>query len=455
MSVAFVANVGSRDVHIAEHPNLPKDSRILGERILDNWETFKPDLRLPILVKALDWVLRYHDDITRIVLFATSQPPRSRYHHTDTRPFAEVITRYLREERGTHIADMIEIVTIDGNPADYDAMMHFYADALSDLTDYERVYLQVSGGTPAMSFMLLWQGVETLGQVAQPLYVIQEHKSPLSLNIGHTLIVNALVDDLLDNVRVYQYNAARSLLNKNADLLQRRLPHYDALYKLVDHAAHRMNFRFDLAEKALMGADRSVHSPHRESLLELMDDITGRNDTWMLREEIYATEIAATNGAYRQVIAHTFAVLEELLYQWALKLGVGVLPNGDWDRDWLASEPALEAYLNQKNVRLDRGANTHALDLTLAFYAKSDPALKAARKPISHLMNALRGVRNTVTHSHGGVSQADIEQAAGMPLDALLADLRGFYAALTGSPPTGNAYTQINALVKSLVEADA
>jgi hypothetical protein len=454
MSTAFITNVGNRDVYIEEHPNLPTDSRTLGNVILKDWDDLRPHLRLPILIKALDWALHRHDGVLdHIVLFASDQPESSRYHSSDTLPFAQVVERYIREVYGDEIANRVEIVIIDGNPADYDAMMRFYAQSLLALQQYQTVYLQVSGGTPAMSFMLLWQGVEKLREAAQPLYVIQEHKTPLSLNIGQTLLVWALVDDLMDSARLYQYQAASSLLRKNAELLSRQIRHYKGVVQLAEHAAHRMNFRFDLAEKALMGVDRHLPAEHRTFALSIMDEMSERDGMWLLREEVFAAEIDHSNGALREMIGHVFAFLEELLYQYALKMDAGILPDGKIDMGWLDSEPELKAYLvDEKNVRLDRGANTFVLDLILAFYAKRDPALKQKRKAISKMIEALRPIRNRMTHDHGGVSDADVEKAYGAALSDLLAELRQMYADIAGRELGPNPFDRVNQIIKTLTD---
>jgi hypothetical protein len=450
MKTVFISNVGNRDVYVEGHPNLPKDSRTLGDLILKDWDALKPYVQMPILMKALEGILRQHRDLAEVVLFASDQPEDVQYRSSDTLPFAQVVTRFITEKH-PQLRDKVRVITIVDNPASYDTMLGFYANELAAFRDRDRVYLHVSGGTPAMSFMLLWQGVEQLGQAAQPLYVLQEYTTPLHLDIGHKLMARAVVDDLLDNIGVYQYHAALSLVRKNADLLGRELrtDDYNGLVALLEHAAHRTNFRFDKAEGAL----HILRGNLQQQAIGLIDDMAHRDGAWLLREELFAAEVDYHNGALREMVAHVFSFVEELLYQYAVKLGLGVEADGKIDMDWLESEPDLKHYLvNEKGVRLDRGANTFVLDLMLAYFAKGDADLKAARKRIVKMLESLRPVRNTMTHDHGGVSETAIEQGYGKPVPALLDDTRAMYAAFSGDPLGDNPYDTLNALIASLVE---
>ncbi|NJO85070.1 MAG: hypothetical protein HC828_21530 [Blastochloris sp.] len=161
MTISFLANVGSRDVIAEGRANLPKDSRTLGEMILADWEQYRSDLRLPILVKALEAVVKKHSKVDHIFLFASDQHDKA-YRHTDTLPFAQIVKQVLKERYGGWIETATEIVTISDNPSDYDKMLYFYSNSLQRIADQLQgdysIYAAVSGGTPAMSFMLLWQG---------------------------------------------------------------------------------------------------------------------------------------------------------------------------------------------------------------------------------------------------------------------------------------------------------
>ncbi len=450
MGVTFIANVGSRDIRLSGHPNPPKDSRTLGELILANWGEMHQQIALPILGKALEWVLRKHPDIDQIVLFASDQTD-SQYRYTDTLPFAQIIQRYIQATYGDRLAGRVQIIAIRTNPADYDQMMRFYSDALHAFGQQEIVYLEVTGGTPAMSFMLLWQGVETLQERAHPLYVLQERAMPISLNIARSLTVRALTETLAQNVRQHQYQAARDLLHARKPLLRDTVRYFDLVYALVEHANQRQNFNFDLAATALFDIPPELPPQLSARFHDLADDISRRDVLWLLREEIYGAEIDFMHGAFKDAVANIFAFREGLLRQFAIQQGTHLTDKGrKLDPDWLNTEPDLVAYLRSKSIDTSRNVTTFVFERILDFRARGDDTVRSLNERIAHFKD-LVDIRNTATHNHGGVSEDMIRNAYGEVTD-VLDDLRGVYAAFTGQPPGPNSYDSINALIADLLE---
>lgn len=459
MTVAFVANVGSRDIQVVDAASPPKDSRTLGELILKDWDTMRTKIRMPILVKALEAVLKKHQQIDQIMLFATDQTD-GQYRHTDTYPFAQVIQRYLAENYdaayqqryGETLSSRVTIEPIAANPADYDQMMHYYGGALAKLDDFPTVYLEVTGGTPAMSFMLLWQGVEVLRQRAHPLYVLQERSLPVSLNIAQTLTLDALRDDVLDSVRAHQYFAAQKLLDRNLPFLQRHLRHINAAYALVRYANHRYNFNFEEAEGVLLGAEVGLPPDWAEAVSALAEEVAARNPHWLLQEELYGIEVDLRVGAYKDALANIFAFLEGLLREVASARGVRLTPdNRMLDPDWLQTVPDLQAYLERKNIDLSRTVTTFVFERALGFMAKTDPALADLQARIQ-AFDALKKARNDAIHHHRGMSEEMIGALYNGGTALLLADLQQLYRDALGAGAAPNPYDRVNALVTALLE---
>ncbi len=459
MGVSFIANVGSRDVVVEGRLNLPKDSRPLGELILSNWDTYKPYLRLPILVKTLDAVLEKHGRVDHILLYASNQADIS-YRHTDTEPYARIIKRFLQEKYGDWIESALEIVEIKVNPSDYDLMYQFYTEDLQLRAEEifaqdERVYASISGGTPAMSLMLLWQGVQVLGTRLQPLYVLQEKETPVELKIGRDLLVRSLQANLQKVTSIYQYDAALAILKDNAALLAASLRYYDALCRLVEAANHRVNFNFELAFNALE-SPVSLPKPYSTQWQQALEDVQNRDEAWLLREEIYGAELDLERGAYKDAVANIFAFREGALRLYAIQKGVQLADeNRKLDGAWIDSIDGLRDYLVKKDIDLKRNVTTFVFERVLDYLGKTDASVGLIVKAINGF-EELAKIRNDATHSHKGVALDDIAKAYVGGVDAIIPDLRAVYAQMIGQPMAENPFkTLLNPLISSLIEVSA
>jgi len=464
MSVLFIANVGNRDVHVPARSDLPREARLLGQQLLDEWPAVADSLELPILVKALQWVAKKHGaPVDRVVLVASDQQDE-KYRLSDTILLAEVIARLLREhDKWNHLAkaEAISIVRAEQSPADYDYMLHVYETLTKEVAaegTYDQVYLAVSGGTPAMASMLMFQGIRAFGERALPLYVTPHHAMPISLDIGQKLTLDALVEDLERNVKDFQYRAALSLTKARRKLLLREWTpeKYDALTAVLRYATQRFNFNFEEAEKAIFGADRGLPPQFASRIHALADELQARDEMWLMGEEIYGAELDFYLGAHKDALNNVFAFREELLRQLAIRHGARLIetPKGDeLDRDWLQTEPKLEKYLRSKNINPERTATTYVFEHILAFRTETILDLQGFLDEIQKL-KTLADLRNKSTHRHAGVSKASIENAFGGEISALLQHMWALYNRFTGTDkPTANPYDAINALILDLIQA--
>lgn len=455
-TIAFIANVGSRDVQVQNQPSLPRDSRPLGEMLWDNWDTIKNDITFPIMVKALEDVLKKHGRIDELVLFATDQED-AKYRHTDTVPFALLIERHLVEKQGEWIRPLIKNISIRKNPADYDSMLHFYQNELAKLAKHDLMYIEVTGGTPAMSFMLLWQGVELLGERAQPLYVLQDRSTPLNLNIGRELLIKTLVEDLKASFEAYQYPAILVLLDNRRTFLHETWPFFDVLYALVDFARHRFNFNFEQAEKSLESIQNHLEQLTTEQakrIIHLYQDINTRNEAWLLREEIFATELDLEKHAYKDALTNVFAFQEGFLRMLVIQSGAKLVDdNRKLDKVWLDAHPELKKYLAEKNIDFNRNVTTFVFERILGFWAKTDPKLEEINSKIEQL-KSLAELRNAAIHSHQGVSVDEINKQFKPGVNGIHDILRQLYKTLTDTSAGINPYKTINQLCIELIEAN-
>jgi hypothetical protein len=459
MSVVFIGNVGSRDVQVEGQANLPRDSRTLGEMILKDWDGHRSNLSFPIVMKALDTVINRHQQIDHIFLFASNQAD-DKYRHTDTAPFAEIVKRYLLEMKKVSDEAIIKIIHIDQNPSDYDKMLRLYGDKLQDIKnqldgahDKNEIYAAVTGGTPAMSFMLLWQGVEIFEQSIHPLYVIQDKPMPISLDIGRSLLLNALTSDLQASIDIYQYSAAYALLeSKERFLRDAWRERYNTIHALLDFARKRYNFNFKQAEGALLGSDRGLDKAFKDTLERITQDICNRDEAWLLREEIYALQIDIKNEAYKDGVTHVFAFLESFLRLYAMRV-MGIQLSEDYKKiepDWLASRPELTAYLDGKKVHYEN-VNTFVLERILGFFAKNDSDIDEVSQQVTAL-EPVKKLRNSATHMHGGISKRSVEDIYPGGFDAIVDSMQSLYQTLFNGDFPPNPYDEVNHVIMRLID---
>lgn len=463
MSVLFIANVGNREIQVAGRGDLPKEARALGQALLGEWETVSDSIELPILGKALWWVAKKHGaPVDRVVLVASDQQDE-KYRPSDTILLAEVIARLLREhKRWNSLAktQAISIVRADQSPADYDYMLHLYETLMKEIAaeaTYDQVYLAVSGGTPAMASMLMFQGIRAFGERALPLYVTPYRAMPISLDIGQKLTLDALVEDLERSVKDFQYRAGLSLTKaRRKPLLREWAPEkYDALVAVLCYASERLNFSFEQAEKAIFGADRGLTPQFAARIHGLADELQARDQVWLMREEIFGAEVDFYLGAYKDGLNNVFAFREELLRQMAIRHGAHLIETEKGDmlaQNWLKTEPDLEAYLRSKNINPERTVTTYVFEHILKFRAETRPELGEFLAEIDKL-KTLAELRNKSAHQHVGVSRITIEGAFGDKISGLLQHMWALYTRSTGEAPGPNPYDAINALILDLIQA--
>src|SRR5690606_15083845 len=136
--------------------------RRLGQELSDNLSRYNDALELPLLGPTLEWLQTENGrdlSTASLVLFASNQPEQYTQREEwlkDTLPLAEAM-RELIAQRYAIPKRKIYIRAIEGSPADYANMLTYYLRELPDIAQYvadnTQVYLEVSGGTPAMSSM--------------------------------------------------------------------------------------------------------------------------------------------------------------------------------------------------------------------------------------------------------------------------------------------------------------
>ncbi len=492
MSV-LLANVGNSDLKLRDKellpaPPNPEDKewwtvRRKGEEIRKHFDRYKESLEMPLIGPTLNWLFRregVHAKDLHIHLFASDQPqqdtPESEWLK-DTAPAAEVIQKLLTYKFEIP-QKQVHIHHIEGNPADYANALNFYAKQLPQIAkkaDGAQIYLEISGGTPAMTAMLVVVGVEVFGKRARTVYMSRDADAPYEVAIAHELFARQSRAALRTQVEMYAYAVARRTLADAGQLITSDEKRRQLLDALLDYADRRLAFDFARACAALEQA-------HRHSIGE----IQSRIDHWLrelkssdnmavkLAELIHSTRIKQRFGDYADLVQRLFRFQEAVFRHMCLQMGVQF--SGDNDQyisdSWRKGNEKLDAYLNSyrrdnKGNRLpvnkpgcfvvdtSRPMNRYSLGAIVDYYVEHVPAWQhwQGTAETLHGLSTVADLRNKGLSGHGfeGIGKEDIEQAYGRSMEDLLDHLMTIYSELFKREPGDNPYDAINDLILNLV----
>jgi hypothetical protein len=449
MTILLIANVGNRDVWVQKDAPIPGEAhplwnpgasrRALGKVLWQNWAKCRSHVTLPIIGKAVDYVLQQEGRIDHLILISSDQSASNdvseRHLAQDTCKLAPVVKRFLEEMYDLNGDDVVSWKVRD-NPADYGGMGAFYRQQLPRLReryDDATFYLEVSGGTPAMTSMLLTVGADVFGIDARPLYVSEHEEKPFPLDLGRRTVAKSLKDVVRENVSIYAYHAAAHTVRDNLELLREFAP-ADTLLIVLEYARQRINFNFDQAREMLVALPGNERATQLENLT---NDLHPDQIWWLLHEIVHNAEIRLEVGAYGDFLVRLFRFDEAVRRHTALKLGARLVDrdgetdaDGEFvDPDWLDENPDLLAYLQEKKVRIGSDirirANRFVLLLVFTFLVRREGGAKmhALRKRLNKL-DQLSDVRNKsfAVHTFDGVTRermvhAFLGQAERLDLD--------------------------------------
>jgi hypothetical protein len=480
-------NVGSSDLDRALLEELNRlNERERAQRILAAWETYAPRLRLPIIGKALRYVLNQPGDLARLVLIASDQgdtPPDDPYlaelWGKDTCGTAQVIRRALAagcDGLPALDAERIDIWTIadrhgrERDPSDYDGVRRFFERRMPDMArafPTATVYLEVTGGTPAMTTGLLVAGSEVWGARATALYVHPRYALPQTLNTTTRLLAAPLRAALRANASTFDYDAALRLLRDHRSAIADRLiPGADQVLEAVlDHARCRFNFDLRGARRALEGGvDRLGDGRWRADLIALYEAVTAPDRAARLAEVYHGAAARYAVGAYSDFLAQVSRFQENAWRLLCLERGAQFIdrfgqPNDDGFRVSRAWEESVEFRFryDSPGESGDRPVNRSRLRALARHLAQRRG--EDIRRIVDALdrLNGLADLRNEVVHTLEGVARSDLARAfAGSASDEQAADrivphMADVYAALVGRPPGASPYATINTLIEILL----
>lgn len=466
----LICNVGSRDVQLpAERlTTLPAElvqrdnlvPRLAGTYLLGHYDTYREALQLPMIEKALQFISPNDKRNVWVHLLATDQPDSvsERFRNSDTIIFAKLIQKVLADRYAAQglVKKQIRCHETRDNPADYDRMHDFYREVLPTIkkkvVEGVPVWLLIAGGTPQMTTMLLFDGIETFGAAARPLYVSPDKERAMLLDIGQQIYARAFQRNMTVLLRAYAYQTAQELLHQAGDVLEERQTR--VLQATLDYVLARRNLDLEGAIATLDATikdTRGVRDLMHALQQELATTATNR-EVILLRETIYLAQVAAETGNWQDLLTRLFRFAEGLHQQIAEQLGVqwGSKERKTFREQWWQAQPP--EMVGQVAGRDANRASLRVVNTYLAEQAGRTDLLVAVQqleqvdRPVS--------LRNRVVHDFTPLSQAEIEAQAQATLDDLIKAMREALRLVAGlDVPQQHPYAAlVNTLCQQVLE---
>lgn len=505
MTVLFLANVGNHDVYLTDPSLLPPglqhrrpSARELGKALLADFERYADALDFPLIGVSLRWLVERKgvppDDLY-VHLFASDQarppitPPEE--WQKDSIPFARVIERYLKglglpyttrverdgrqhqETRRLRLSKrQIHVHTIEGSPADYDNMLRTFDRELPRMRRWiererDRVYLEVTGGTPAMTSMLIVAGVDAFGRRTRTLYVERGADRPYAVGIGRRFFARRAQATLGEQLCLFAYPAAKATLERDADLIAPDVEDYAVVAALLDYADRRLAFDFERARDALHRACRYAGPKHRPQIRYRQRELQRPDSAALLSELVHSTRIKYEMGDYADFTQRLFRFQEGCFRHLAEQMGLRY-DRGDERHahmDWVRDVAGLTDFLADYTAptgraygRIDlegRPLNRVSLGAIVDFFVqRGDPWVELG-DPVEklHRLSAVAELRNKGVAGHGfqGIGREDLEDAFGEDPDAIVPLLEDIYAAIFHTQLGRTPYQAVNVLIRDLL----
>ncbi|KUO70799.1 MAG: hypothetical protein APF81_12760 [Desulfosporosinus sp. BRH_c37] len=467
MTVVLICNVGSRDIQIEGKLTPPDQARQVGEALdaLDVSELKMKQIAFPIIQQCIDYVKRENCKIDKLLLIASDQEqgPGAK-PESDTIYYARILKKLVA---GQHGVGKVKLAHVRNNPADYDEMITFCNRqlplSLADCVEPLKVYLSVSGGTPAMNFALFLVGIEKYGKNAEPLYVSRNSSRPIRLQAGLKIFRKTLQNSLITCLESYDYESAFQLLKDNDDLFDSRNKQ-KIMQSLCTYAKERATFNFKAAENCLHSVIELAEGRTKRSLIDLRDvlcssDCVPLSEAFLVEEVIHNAETKFHKGQYLDFLSRLFRFQEGCLRFLAVSLNVK-FDRKDLkylDKNWVESSPELMAEFDKKRLSYDRVVSRPVLKLVVEYLLakKGSTEFEGVMKSL-HQFEKLTELRNKtiVAHDYVGVDRELLETSFEDNPNNIIPLMRQTFQLIAGKEPRSNCFDEINKVCKELLKND-
>lgn len=486
--VVLLANVGNSDVLLTDKTLLldKKEegyrwrSRELGEELRDNFIKYAKSIQVPLIEPTLKWIAQHGNceikDV-HLFLFASDQDQRltpENERQKDTAPYAQVICEYLNRQWQMP-KKQVQIIKIPGNPADYTNALDFHQKTLTDIRERlpadARIYMEVSGGTPAMTAMLILMGVEVFGQDVITLYMDRDSDLPYQIGVAEALFARKTREILRNQMNLYAYSVARQTVMKSGRLLTSDENRRDLISKLLGYADRRLAFDYKRAGEELQGC--YIVGKHQAQIRYWQRELAERQTSHNLAELIHSAQIKLSQGEYADFTQRLFRFQEAILRYMAEQMGIEYGKDTAYLSDtWRSKQAGLDAYLKSYQRGADgkilssgnsplevdtkRTLNRYSLGAIVDYFIQQPgwTHWQGTTEKIFRL-SSVADLRNKGIAGHGfeGISRKDIEDAYGDNSEQLIAHLKEIYNDVFPEAAIGdNPYDTINKLILDLIE---
>ncbi|MBX0330707.1 hypothetical protein K2Z83_23910 [Oscillochloris sp. ZM17-4] len=490
MTTILICNVGNHDIDApAEYlperdpeQRGPLPERLRAMHLMGIYEQASKYIDLTLIRKAI----RHVEDETgalpdQIILIASNQDDE-RFKPMDTIVTADLIKRLIID-RYRIDPERIEIRLIRDeqsghSPADYDGVMRSMERDLADLRSIfpdARYYLEVTGGTPAMTTSLLIAGTKVLGKQAIPIYITKASEMAYSLNTGRQLLRHTVQEVVFSDLSIYSYGSAWRTFEENHDLFRDHQSEslQQLIAALLSYADQRLNLDFQSCRRSLSGKDGAAGGRHRVAISRLYAEVATTDAHWMLREVFWGAKIKFDRGEYADFVGRIFRFQEGCLRYLADDLNVKFTDETgkEFDRAWVEQDASLHKKL-LRGEELVLWADRPNLNKVISYLAKKveNTAAQEARKGLTQI-EALVDLRNRTQIAHGftGLSKqvlADYfrltkdkikagEHVDASEADQIIEEMRTIYAQMMAETIGDNPFDAINLLIRTIFSTEA
>ncbi len=476
----LICNIGTRDLVCADLPKPNHAERAWAATILERYPELRPALSLPIIGKALRYLASEAIIPAQVILIASDQDTAAdpSFRAGDTCHSAAVIARML-SDGSTDLPvlpqTVVEVWIIadpegrGGDPSDYDLVLAFLERRLAALAmayPHGSAFLEVTGGTPAMTTGLLIAGAEMFGARSELLSVHPRRERPATLGAGRRLLAAPLRATLMSNAATCAYDAAlRTFTVERTTIGDRLAPQaLETIGPLLAYAYCRYNFDFPGARAALATVpDAALNA---DVFADLVAQVHAPDRRDLLAEVYHGAAVRYTGGLYADFLTPVVRFEENVLRLLCLERGVvfadregNADDDGSFiDRTWLRAQSFT--------LRRDRDDNRN-LSSSRSLMRELVGVLTRAHNEDLHLllaaidqMQALAYLRNELTHSLDGVRKTDLavrfagHRSPAAAADTIVPHMAQIYVQVSGRTLPPSPYTAINTFLARLLQPE-
>lgn len=212
----------------------------------------------------------------------------------------------------------IGLMSLGENPADYDLMMSEYKNIMNKNAFANKIFISITGGTPAMNMALLYNSINMESAKVIPLYTNIKNRKCEKIRLSEDLRKDKIIKELNLFINKQSYEAAETVLEKNRVLFEEK--RVKVILNMLKIAKDRREFNFkdtlDLIEEI------KYEDPRSRSICdefhEVINNLLQPKDTYLLNEVKNNAIYKYNNGSYTDFLGRVFRIQEEV-YKLILK----------------------------------------------------------------------------------------------------------------------------------------